>query len=75
MSKTSANNSTGDCYLKITQKLAYKFAFRAKKVLTQFSIYLSMCENLGIRANSSQARKHDSCERDLGLLLLSFDLT
>ena len=44
-------------------------------VLTQVSIRVSMCENLGIRANSSQATNHDLCERDLWLSLSNFDST
>ena len=38
-------------------------------------ICVSMCENLGIRANSSQARNHDLCEHDLWLSLSSLDST
>ena len=49
--------------------------FRLKKVLTQVSIRVSICENLGIWANSRQARICALCEHDLGLSLSSFDST
>ena len=49
--------------------------FRLKKVLTQISIPVRMCEILGIRVNSIQSRNHDSCEHNLGLSLSSFDST
>ena len=51
------------------------FVFRLKKVITRVSICVRMCKNLGIRVNLSQARNRDSCEHNLGLSLLSFDLT
>ena len=34
-----------------------------------------MCENLGIQANSSQAKNHDSCEHDLWFSFSNFNLT
>ena len=52
-----------------------KGVFRLKKVLTQIGNHVSMCENLGIWALSSQARNHDLGEHNLGLSFLSFDLT
>ena len=52
-----------------------KGVFRLKKVLTQVGNHVSMCENLGIRAFSSQARIRDSGEHNLGLSFSSFDLT
>ena len=52
-----------------------KLVFRLKKVLTWISMQVSMCENLGVWANSSQSRYCDSWEHDLGLSLLSFDST
>ena len=48
-------------------------SFRPKKVLTKISICVSMCENLGIQSNLSQARNHDWCEHKIWLSLLSFD--
>ena len=51
------------------------FEFRLKKELTQVSICVSSCENLGILANLSQARSCDSCEHNLGLSLSSMDAT
>ena len=45
------------------------------KLLTRVSICVSMRENLGIRANLSQATNPYLCEHDLWLSLSSFDLT
>ena len=39
-----------------------RHVFRLKKVLTWVSILVSMCENLGIRANTSRPRMCASCE-------------
>ena len=52
-----------------------KLAFRAKKVIIWVSKCVSMCENLGIRANSSQARNSDLCEQDLGSSLSSLGIS
>ena len=52
-----------------------KGVFRLKKILTQVGNHVSMFENLGIRALSSQARNRDSGEHNLGLSFSSFDLT
>ena len=53
----------------------YNNVLRLKKLLVRVSILVSMCENLDIWANSSQARTRDLCEHDLGLSLLSLDST
>ena len=89
--QTSANNSTGYRYSKITRKSAIirsqipgllgsvtrlkLYSNCQKKGLILASIIISMCENLGIRANLSQAKNQDSCEHNLGFSLSSFDLT
>ena len=42
-------------------------SIKTKKGAERVSIRVSMCENLGIRAYSSQARNCDLCEHDLWL--------
>ena len=58
--QTSTNNSVVNRYSSKTCWL---------EVLTWVSLCVSMCENLGIRANSSRPRIRASCEHNLSLSL------
>ena len=63
--QNSANNSTGCCYSKITQKLA----IIRGQILGRIWVYKNhySCKNNGIRANSIWARIRGLCKHDFGL--------